>query len=180
MAAMKPCTKVGVAFGRCVWRLARHRAARAGGSRCLASDGPLTKNKVPSLKPIRITTVLFLLIVSTPLLADIHNPGCDNLEKWSTGYNRDDIWQLTPYVRFPMIARDEKVSPLFGTSVTEWSKDDFAQFREWMHSCQQAAAEQAKQQQAQAGAQQSQQPPPSGEPGAGGEKVVDSEDYKVK
>jgi molecular chaperone DnaK len=45
---------------------------------------------------------------------------------------------------------------------------------------QQAAAEQAKQQQAQAGAQQSQQPPPSGEPGAGGEKVVDSEDYKVK
>ena len=98
------------------------------------------------MKPIRITTVLFLLIVSTPLLADIHNPGCDNLEKWSTGYNRDDIWQLTPYVRFPMIARDEKVSPLFGTSVTEWSKDDFAQFREWMHSCQQAAAEQGRSQ----------------------------------
>jgi molecular chaperone DnaK len=44
---------------------------------------------------------------------------------------------------------------------------------------QQAAAEQAKQQ-AQAG-QQSQTPPPSGEAGAGGgEKVVDSEDYKVK
>ncbi|MBT0158577.1 molecular chaperone DnaK [Candidatus Bathyarchaeota archaeon A05DMB-2] len=42
---------------------------------------------------------------------------------------------------------------------------------------QQAAAEQAKQQ-AQAG--QSQQPPPSGQAGAGGEKVVDSEDYKVK
>ncbi len=41
---------------------------------------------------------------------------------------------------------------------------------------QQAAAEQAKQQ-AQSG-QQSQQPPPSGE--AGGEKVVDSEDYEVK
>jgi molecular chaperone DnaK len=40
---------------------------------------------------------------------------------------------------------------------------------------QQAAAEQAKQ--AQTG-QQSQQPPPSGE--AGGKKVVDSEDYKVK
>jgi molecular chaperone DnaK len=45
---------------------------------------------------------------------------------------------------------------------------------------QQAAAEQAKQQQAQAGAQQGQTPPPSGEAGAGGEKVVDSEDYKVK
>jgi molecular chaperone DnaK len=41
---------------------------------------------------------------------------------------------------------------------------------------QQAAAEQAKQK-AQSG-QQSQQPPPSGE--AGGEKVVDSEDYEVK
>jgi molecular chaperone DnaK len=43
---------------------------------------------------------------------------------------------------------------------------------------QQAAAEQAKQQ-AQAG-QQSQEPPSSSEVGAGGERVVDSDDYKVK
>jgi len=98
------------------------------------------------MKPIRIITALFLLNVSTPLNADIQNPSCGQIEQWAMGYNPDDTWQLTPYVRFPMIARDEKVSPLFGTSVTEWSKDDFAHFHQWMHTCRQAAAQQGRSQ----------------------------------
>ena len=98
------------------------------------------------MKPIRIITALFLLNVCTPLYAGIQNPGCGQIEQWAMGYNASDIWQLTPYVRFPMIARDEQVSPLFGTSMTEWSKDDFAQFHQWMHTCQQAAAQQGRSQ----------------------------------
>ena len=98
------------------------------------------------MKPISIITLLFLFFVSTPLYAGIHNPGCSKIEEWAMGYNPDDFWQLTPYVRFPIIARDEQVIPLFGTSMTEWSKDDFAQFHQWMHTCQQAAAQQGKSQ----------------------------------
>jgi hypothetical protein len=98
------------------------------------------------MKTIRVVTVLFLLIASTRLYAGMHNPGCGDMEKWAMGYNPGDIWQLTPYVRFPAIARDEKVSPLFGNSVTEWSNDDFAQFHQWMHTCRQAAAEQGRSQ----------------------------------
>lgn len=68
------------------------------------------------MKPIRVVTVLFLLIASTPLYADIHDPGCVNMEKWAMGYNPDDIWQLTPYVRFPAIARDARCRRIYSPS----------------------------------------------------------------
>ncbi len=98
------------------------------------------------MKPQRAITVLVLLILSTPLYAGITNPGCGKMEEWAASYNTTDIWQLTPYVRFPMVARDEEVAPLFGKSVTAWSTEDFANFRQWMHACQQAAARQGKHQ----------------------------------
>lgn len=98
------------------------------------------------MRPTTITTVLLLFTVSNPLQADIQNPGCEKLENWALDYNRDDIWQLTPYVRFPMIARDDRITPLFRTSVTAWSKDDFAQFHHWMHTCQQTAGKQGRSQ----------------------------------
>lgn len=94
------------------------------------------------MKPTRIIAALVLLTACPPLYAGIQNPGCDKIEKWAADYNPRDIWQLTPYVRFPAIARDEKVTPLFGTSMTAWSKDDFAAFHQWMNSCRQAAAQQ--------------------------------------
>lgn len=98
------------------------------------------------MKPTRVIAALFLFIFSASLHAGIQNPGCDKIEKWTKDYNPRDIWQLTPYVRFPAIARDEKVIPLFGTSMTAWSEDDFTTFHQRMHSCRQAAAQQGRSQ----------------------------------
>lgn len=87
---------------------------------------------------LRLATI-GLVLCSAALQAAPTKPDCERLQQWASAYDASDLWQATPHVRLPGIARDEAVIPVFGESVTAWSRDDFANLTRWTRECSQIA-----------------------------------------
>lgn len=92
------------------------------------------------VKTFRLIAVLSITLFSTPLFAGIQNPGCDKLQEWAAGYNSRDHWQVAPSIKFPNIAKDQILIPLFGQSIMDWSRDDFSEMNLWMNRCRKEAS----------------------------------------
>jgi len=96
------------------------------------------------VKSACIPILLLVCFIGPSAKAELQAPSCERIEAWAAQYDAGDRWQVTPYVRIAGITRDGLMEPLFGQSLLQWTKDDFATFNQRIATCRNEAQQQQR------------------------------------
>ena len=88
---------------------------------------------------MRYLLSLLALIACLPAAAsDLKPADCAALADWATGFQSEPTEAVAPRVALPAAVSDEKIVPLFGKPVANWSRQDFGGFNKRLSGCQRA------------------------------------------
>lgn len=79
------------------------------------------------------------LVVSGTVSAALNEPDCAALEQWSVSLSPDATFEPRPGITLSTLFQKDRVVPLFGAPVTEWSRDDISSAQRQLSTCRKQA-----------------------------------------
>lgn len=80
-----------------------------------------------------------VLAAGTVSAADLIQPDCKSLKTWTNTLAPSETYNLLPDVEISTLFRDETILPLFGRSITTWSREDIGKVQRWLNDCRRQA-----------------------------------------
>lgn len=79
------------------------------------------------------------LFLSGAVSAAINEPDCAALQQWSASLSPDATFEPRSGITLSTLFEEDRVAPLFGVPVTEWSRDDISSLQRMLSTCRQQA-----------------------------------------